>query len=386
MIPYSRQTVTAEDIDAVVEVLQSDFLTQGPVLRRFEESVAYYCQARHAVATSSATAALHVACLSLEIGKGDLVWVSAISFVASANCARYVGAQVDFVDINATNGLIDIAELEKKLLLAKAKNRLPRALVVVHLAGQSCAMEEISALCSRYKVSIIEDASHAFGASYRGHPVGSCIYSDVAIFSFHPVKPITSGEGGVVCCNNAELVRKMRLFASHGIERDEERFNSSALGEWYYEQQLLGYNYRLSDIHAALGLSQMNDLDEAVSQRNSIAKQYDALFYGTAVKPLTQGDSVLSSYHLYIVTFPSKEIRNHAFTSLREQGFGVNLHYMPIAIQPYYQSQGARIEDIPNAILYSEIALSLPLYRSMDRSVPEQVAAICLNCLDGDNM
>ncbi|ARU57175.1 UDP-4-keto-6-deoxy-N-acetylglucosamine 4-aminotransferase [Oleiphilus messinensis] len=375
-IPYSRHDVSEKDIDEVVAVLKSDFLTQGPVVSKFESQLAAYCNAKHAVATCNATAALHAACLAIEVKPEDRVWVAAVSFVASANCARYCGATVEFIDIDANTGLISIDNLSERLSLAKRHNCLPKALVVVHIAGQSCPMKEIYNLCKPLGVMLIEDASHALGGRYDGNRVGSCDYSDMCVFSFHPVKPITSGEGGMLVTNDEHIARRARLFISHGIERDPDRMVARSMPKWYYEQQALGYNYRLSDIHAALGASQLTRLDGFIKQRAELAHLYDELFADGAAQPLQRLDASDSAHHLYIIRLPDENQRDTVFDRLRASGYWVNLHYYPIPLQPYYQNLGAEVDDYPRARDYAQTALSLPLFHSMDQGNLYQVVDI----------
>ena len=372
MIPYSRQNVNEEDIEAVVKVLRSDYLTQGTVVTEFENAVASYCQAKYGVSTSSATAALHVGCLSLNVTEYDVVWVSVISFVASANCARYCGAEVDFVDVDSKTGLISSAALKEKLQTA---TKLPKVLIVVHIAGQSCDMKAISNLCKKYDVKIIEDASHALGGCYENEPVGSCRYSDLSVFSFHPVKSVTSGEGGVLTTNNAELAERARLFACHGIKRDESLLINPKAGEWYYEQQVLGFNYRLSDIHAALGLSQLKRLDLMIAERSTLASTYQKALKGLPIVCLEVHAYSKSAWHLFIIKV-EPTLRTSLFSFLRQNGFGVNLHYMPIPSQPYYEELGSKASDFPEAIAYSNSAISLPLFYGMNIEVIDQVVFI----------
>ncbi|PID42432.1 MAG: UDP-4-amino-4,6-dideoxy-N-acetyl-beta-L-altrosamine transaminase [Proteobacteria bacterium] len=390
MIPYSRQTVTREDIDAVVRVLQSDFLTQGPAVPKFEKSVQDYCGADFAVATCNATAALHCACLALGVGEGDTVWVSAISFVASANCARYCGAHIQFVDINPRTGNLSPDVLEQELKQAARQGRIPRVLIVVHLAGQSCDMQAISLLCRRYGVAIIEDACHALGGRYQGLPIGGCQFGDIAVFSFHPVKPVTTGEGGMLVTNNRNLADKARLYASHGITKEPNRWqNRSKAREnpgWYYEQQVLGFNYRMSDIHAALGYSQLKRLDKQVQSRHELARYYDGRFasgncFSTKnCVPLDRLEQCDSSFHLYVVRFDSEKARNRVFDELRKAGYGVNLHYIPIPEQPYYQrmntEMNAGTRPCPGAKQYSDTALSLPLFQGMAEHHQDRVVRL----------
>lgn len=383
MIPYSRQSITEEDIDAVVQVLRSDFLTQGPVVGQFEQAVAAQCEVDYAVAVASGTAALHVACLALGVTAGDLVLVAATSFVASANCAKYCGADVDFVDIDIDSGLLSSSCLEQCLARHKALGRVPKALIVVHMAGQSCDMRAISAQCQDQGIALLEDASHALGGTYTERPIGSCQYSDISVLSFHPIKPVAAGEGGMLLSNNAELAGRARLFANHGITRDPELLQNKDVGKngagWYYEQQQLGYNYRLSDIHAALGLSQLKKLQQGVAARTLIADRYSELFAQSEIKPLLRNRNCESAWHLFIVQFSTSAIRDKVFDRLRNAGFGVNLHYLPIPGHPYYQQQGFLLDDFPAAKEFAQRSLSLPIFASMPMTVAEQVAELCLS-------
>ena len=383
MIPYGRQRVSDEDIDAVVEVLRSDFLTQGPAVELFERSVASHCHVEHAVAVCNGTAALHVACMALDISAGDIVLVAATSFIASANCARFCGAQVDFVDVDPDSGLLCLQSLAEQLERYEQTGRCPKALVVVHLAGQSCDMAQVHALCNPKGIFIIEDACHALGGSYRGEPVGSCRYSDVAVFSFHPVKPVTTGEGGMLVTNNSELAKQARMLACHGINRNCDEHHRHDVGSWYYEQQQLGYNYRLSDIHAALGISQLRRLEQSVAIRQQQADNYRQLFDGTSVKPLQRQQHVQSAWHLYVVQLVDESVRNKVFNHLRKAGYGVNLHYLPIPGHPYYMSLGFDPANYPGAGRYAQISLSLPLFIGLTQDVMAAVADICLkdSCL-----
>lgn len=378
MIPYSRQQIEQSDIEAVVAVLKSDFLTQGQTVPRFEHAVAGYCDVAHAVATCNATAALHLACLALDVDENVIVWIAATSFVASANCARYCGAKVDFVDCDPESGLISLEALTKKLKTANSRDALPKVLIVVHLGGQSCDMQAIHELCKPYGIDIIEDACHALGGKYQGRPVGISHYSACTIFSFHPVKPITTAEGGMLLTSRKELADKARLIANHGIERERTRLLNSDRGAWYYEQQVLGYNYRLSDVHAALGLSQMSRLDDMCEQRAALARRYDELFSGTKVKPVTKQHASVSAWHLYPVLFPGKEQRNNAFTALRAHDFAVNIHYEPIPAQPYYQQLGFSMAEFPGARSYADRTLSLPLHAFVDRDMQSKIVDLCL--------
>lgn len=367
MIPYGRQSITDEDIDAVVAVLKSDYLTQGEAVPAFEQGLADYCRVPHVIACNNGTTALHLACAALELGAEDWAWVSAISFVASANCARYCGAQVDFVDVDPETGNLSVAALREKLRAVQGTSRLPRVLVAVHLAGQPCDLSEIGALCRQYGIHLIEDACHALGASYQDVPIGNCAHSDMTVFSFHPVKPITTGEGGAVTTRDAALAAKLRLYRSHGITRDAEQLDSPSPGGWYYEQQVLGFNYRLTDIQAALGLSQLGRLSHFIDRRQQLAARYDELLTELPLQPLRQDNDRSSGYHLYVIRVAD---RDQVFARLREAGIGVNVHYMPIPAQPYYRSLGQDPADYPGAQAYYRQAISLPLFPSL--SLAEQ--------------
>lgn len=372
MIPYGRQNISEDDIKAVVEVLRSDFITQGPVVPEFEKAVATYCGARHAVAVSSATSALHIACLALGVGSGDLVWTSPVTFVASANCARYCGADVDFVDIDPRTYNLSVAHLAEKLEQAKRSGRLPKVVIPVHLSGQSCEMEAIHALSIQYGFRIIEDASHAIGGSYKGAKVGSCRYSDITVFSFHPVKIITTGEGGMAVTNDPELVKHMARLRSHGITRYPSEMTRPPDGSWYYQQIELGFNYRMTDIQAALGVSQMRRLDEFVTQRHVIAQRYEELLKDTPVTRPWQHPDSYSGLHLYIIRLPASAMKTshrEVFERMRAEGIGVNLHYIPVYRQPYYERMGFKPEDFPQAERYYAEAITLPIYPGL---TPEQ--------------
>ena len=377
MIPYGRQDITQADIDAVEAVLKSDFLTQGPMVPKFEQAVANHCGASHALAVNSATSALHIACLALGLGPGDWLWTSPITFVASANCGLYCGAQIDFVDIDARTYNMCPQALARKLEQAESEGRLPKVLVPVHLCGQPCDMKSIHALGQRYGFKILEDASHAIGGKYKGEPVGNCRYSDITVFSFHPVKIITTAEGGMALTNSADLANKMALFRSHGITRDQGQMTHETDGPWYYQQIELGYNYRMTELQAALGVSQMDRLESYVTRRHDLASRYDALL---AALPITTPWQHLDSYsglHLYVIRLQLHQVKHshqQVFESLREQGVGVNLHYIPVHTHPYYQAMGFKPGDFPEAQRYYSEAISLPLFPTMTESDQNEVA------------
>jgi len=363
-IPYGRQTITEADIGAVVEVLRSPFLTQGPTVPSFEQAVAAKVGARHGVAVNSATSALHIACLALGLGPGDHLWTSPITFVASANCGRYCGATVDFVDIEPATGLMSVAALQTKLEQAERTGSLPKVLVPVHLTGSSCDMAAIGSLAQRYGFVVLEDASHAIGGLYRGEPVGNCRYSAITVFSFHPVKIITTGEGGLATTNDRLLAQRMAELRSHGIVREAERFEQPAAGPWVYEQQQLGFNYRITDIQAALGLSQLQRLDEIVAERNRQLQRYRELLAGLPLQLLEVPENVLSSVHLAVIRLQQTTVEQHrqVFERLRAAGIGVQLHYSPVHLQPYYRAMGLAEGQFPEAESYASSAISLPLF------------------------
>lgn len=382
MIPYGRQEITEADIEAVVGVLRSDYLTQGPVVPRFEQAVADYCGARHALTVNSATSALHIACLALGLGPGDWLWTSPITFVASANCALYCGARVDFVDIDPRTYNLCPEALERKLVQAQKEGALPKIVVPVHLCGQPCDMAAIHSLARRFGFRVIEDASHAIGGKYRGEPIGNGRYSDITVFSFHPVKIITTAEGGMALTNDAELAARMSLLRSHGITRDPAQMTHEADGPWYYQQIALGYNYRMTELQAALGLSQLDRLDDYVARRHALAQRYDQLLADLPVTIPWQAPDGYSGLHLYVVRInPEQTGRRHReiFEALRERGIGVNLHYIPVHTQPHYRQFGFSIGDFPEAERYYTEAISLPMYPALaeeqQRAVVEAMAA-----------
>jgi UDP-4-amino-4,6-dideoxy-N-acetyl-beta-L-altrosamine transaminase len=378
LTPYGRQSISDADIAAVVEVLKSDFLTQGPVVPAFEEAVAAICEARYGVATNSATSALHLACLALGVGPGDRVWTSPLTFVASSNAALYCGAEVDFVDVDERTYNMCPKRLDEMLRQAAEAGRLPKVIIPVHLAGQPCDMAAIHAAAKRHGVRIIEDASHAIGGGYRSGPVGNCEFSDITVFSFHPVKIVTTGEGGMAMTNDAELAELMRLDRSHGITRDPAQLQHDDAGPWYYEQQRLGFNYRLTDICAALGLSQLTRIEEFIARRRAIAAAYDAAFADLAVTTPWQHPDTESAWHLYVIRIDRRRAaRGHRaiFDALRAAGIGVNLHYIPVYRQPYYQQLGFGQGRCPNAEAYYAEAISLPMYATLSDQEQEFVIA-----------
>jgi UDP-4-amino-4,6-dideoxy-N-acetyl-beta-L-altrosamine transaminase len=384
MIPYGRQHVTQADIDAVVAVLGSDFLTQGPAVPRFEAAVAERVGAQYAVAVNSATSALHLACLAMGLGPDDLLWTVPNTFVASANCGRYCGANVDFVDIDPVTWNMSVESLRTKLIAARKKGKLPKVVVPVLFAGQPTEQEEIWQLAKEYGFRVLEDASHAIGATRCGVRVGSCRWSDITVFSFHPVKIITSGEGGMALTNDPELARCMRLLRSHGITRDKRLFRSSDPAAWHYEQHALGFNYRMTDIQAALGASQLGRLDEYVERRNALARAYDAALHGLPLQlPAVQAEN-RSAFHLYVIRLKLGSIRKthrQVFDLMRGRGIGVNLHYSPVHLQPYYRDLGFAQGQQPQAEAYGESAMTLPLYPTLTDHEQRQVVSTLAGAL-----
>ncbi len=376
MIPYGRQNISEADIQAVVDVLKSDFITQGPAIERFEQAVAGYCGTKYAVTVSSATAALHIACLAAGLQTGDTLWTSPVTFVASANCGRYCGADVDFVDIDPKTYNLSVSELERRLKTAKTSGRLPRVVVPVHLAGQSCEMAAIKTLSEKYGFTVIEDASHAIGGGYQGAKVGSCAYSDMAVFSFHPVKIITTGEGGMILTNREDLYQKLIRLRTHGITRDSALMTHEPDGPWYYQQIALGFNYRMTDLQAALGYSQLQRLDEFVIRRHKLANHYNEKLAGLPLTLPWQHPDAYSAFHLYIVRLQLDKIglsHREVFEQLREAGIGVNLHYIPVHLQPYYQALGFRPGGFPQAEQYYREAISLPMYYDLTEANQDRV-------------
>lgn len=375
-IPYGRQNISEEDIEAVVAVLRSDYLTQGPVVPQFEAAVANYCGAKHALAVNSATSALHIACLALGVGPGDIVWTTPISFVASANCALYCDAEVDFVDIDGGTYNMSVRALEEKLVKAEMCGRLPKVVIPVHLCGQSCDMAGINALSKKYGFRIIEDASHAIGGKYKGQPVGNCAYSDITVFSFHPVKIITTGEGGMAITNDNELAARMARLRSHGITRDVHLMENEPDGSWYYEQLDLGYNFRMTDMQAALGVSQFGKLDAFVAQRHRLASHYDSMFANLPVTRPFHAEDTYSAYHLYVVRMKLDKSTSHreTFEHMKASGIGVNLHYIPIYRHPHYAKTGRyNLNDFPEAEKYYSEAITIPLFPGLTEPQQDEV-------------
>ena len=368
MIPYGKQNINQADIDSVVNVLQSEFLTQGPQVPLFEKTVSEYCGVKYGVAVNSATSALHIACLALGLGEGDYFWTSPNTFVASANCGLYCGAKVDFVDIDSKTYNLSTKELEKKLIQAKQDNKLPKIVIPVHFAGQSCDMKKIHSLGKEYGFKIIEDASHAIGGKYLDQSIGCCQYSDITVFSFHPVKIITTAEGGLATTNNKELSEHMQLFRSHGVTRDPKLMIKKAEGGWHYQQVELGFNYRMTELQAALGVSQMKRLDEFVALRHQRQKRYDELLKNLPVVVPYQDMDSYSALHLYPIQIKTDKVKNtrkEIFEALRKNDIGVNVHYIPVHTQPYYENIGFKKGCYPNAEAYYDSAISIPLFSQM---------------------
>ncbi len=376
MIPYGKQDITQADINAVVDVLKSDFLTQGPQVPAFERALMDATGAHYALAVNSATSALHIACLALGLGEGDSLWTTPITFVASANCGLYCGAKIDFVDIDPTTYNLCPKALEQKLIVAKKLGTLPKVLVSVHLCGQPCDMRAIHALSIEYGFKIIEDASHAIGGSYLEQPIGSCEYSDITVFSFHPVKIVTTAEGGAALTNSKALADKMALYRSHGITRDEALMENTSHGGWYYEQIDLGFNYRMTELQAALGVSQMSRLSEFVSARHKLAERYNEKLASLPIVLPYQLPDTYSGLHLFVIRLNLEKIsktHKQVFDELRENGIGVNLHYIPVHLQPYYQKMGFKQGDFPHAEAYYANAISIPMFHGMTFEQQDEV-------------
>ena len=376
MIPYGRQDITQSDIDAVAAVLRSDFLTQGPAVPRFEQSVISHCLAKHALGVNSATSALHIACLALDLGPGDWLWTTPNTFVASANCGLYCGAQVDFVDIDPRTYNLCPKALEHKLIAAEKASCLPKIVVPVHLCGQPCDMQAIHALALRFGFKVIEDASHAIGGKYLGEPIGNCRFSDITVFSFHPVKIITTAEGGMALTNDDKLAERLGLLRSHGITRDPALMTHGMDGPWYYQQVALGYNYRMTDLQGALGASQMNRLEHYVARRHEIARRYDELLKDLPVTTPWQHPDGYSGLHLYVIRLQLDKITQthlQVFEALRAKNIIVNLHYIPVHTQPYYQQLGFRVGQFPEAERYYAEAISIPMYPVMTDAQQDEV-------------
>ncbi|CDT94401.1 UDP-4-amino-4,6-dideoxy-N-acetyl-beta-L-altrosamine transaminase [Vibrio coralliirubri] len=379
VIPYGKQDINQQDIDSVLDVLKSDFLTQGPQVPAFESALIEHTGSSYALAVNSATSALHIACLALGLGQGDWLWTSPVTFVASANCGLYCGAQVDFVDIDPKTYNMCPKRLEDKLIKAKAEGRLPKVVVPVHLCGQPCDMAAISKLAKEYGFKLIEDASHAIGGRYQDQPVGNCEYSDITVFSFHPVKIVTTAEGGAALTNSKELADKMALLRSHGITRDPELIQGEFHGGWYYQQIALGFNYRMTELQAALGVSQMQRLDDFVSARHVLSKRYNEILSTLPIVLPHQLEDTYSGLHLFVIRLKVDEIsltHKQVFDALRENGIGVNLHYIPVHTQPYYQSMGFSEGDYPESESYYREAISLPMFHTMTIEQQDQVKVV----------
>ena len=377
MIPYGRQKISNQDVEAVVAVLRSDFLTQGPKVPEFEAALCKLTGAKHAVAMNSATSALHAACLALGLGPGDRLWTTPITFVASANCGIYCGATVDFVDIDTETFNLCTTSLEQKLIAAAKNNTLPKILIPVHFGGNPCNMTKIKQLSLTYGFRIIEDASHAIGAQHHRSKIGSGAYSDITIFSFHPVKIITSGEGGAALTNDHEIAGKLEALRSHGISRDPAVFKNDINEPWYYEQSTLGFNFRMNDIEAALGLSQLDSLESFSFRRRQIAKTYQERLAHLPVAEQLVCEQDESGWHLYVIRLLhlDSQQRNTLFRSMRTAGIGVNLHYIPVHLQPFYQDQGFKLGDLPRAESYFNQCITLPLHPSLLETEIEAIAS-----------
>ncbi|HBH7894975.1 TPA: UDP-4-amino-4,6-dideoxy-N-acetyl-beta-L-altrosamine transaminase [Vibrio vulnificus] len=386
VIPYGKQDINQQDIDSVADVLKSDFLTQGPQVPAFEQALIEHTGASYALAVNSATSALHIACLALGLGEGDWLWTSPITFVASANCGLYCGAKVDFVDIDPSTYNMCPRRLEEKLIKAKAEGKLPKVVVPVHLCGQPCDMAAIAKLAKVYNFKVIEDASHAIGGKYQGLPIGNCEYSDITVFSFHPVKIVTTAEGGAVMTNQKALSDKMTLLRSHGITRDPEQMEGESHGGWYYQQIDLGFNYRMTELQAALGVSQMQRLDDFVAARHHLANRYNRLLQSLPVVLPYQLENTYSGLHLYVIRLQLDKLsltHKEVFDALRGKGIGVNLHYIPVHTQPYYEKMGFSEGDFPESERYYREAISLPMFHSMTEEQQDTVVQVLTEILQG---
>ncbi|CAK2707700.1 Spore coat protein [Vibrio crassostreae] len=386
MIPYGKQDISQQDIDNVVDVLKSDFLTQGPQVPAFEKALTEHTGAQYALAVNSATSALHIACLALGLGEGDWLWTTPVTFVASANCGLYCGAKVDFVDINSATYNMCPKKLEQKLITAKATGTLPKVVVPVHLCGQPCDMESIAKLAKEYGFKVIEDASHAIGGQYHEQPIGNCKYSDITVFSFHPVKIVTTAEGGAALTNQKELADKMALLRSHGITRDPEMMTEASHGGWYYQQVDLGFNYRMTELQAALGVTQMQRLDEFVAARHMLSKRYNQMLSELPLVLPYQLENTYSGLHLFVIRLKLDEIsltHKQVFDALRENGIGVNLHYIPVHTQPYYQAMGYSEGNFPESERYYQEAISLPMFHGMTEEQQNTVVRVVTEILTG---
>ncbi len=378
-IPYGKQSINKADVEAVIKVLQSDWLTQGPAIEKFEQTVASYCGTQYAVAVSNATAALHLACLAAGLGEGDSLWTSPNTFVASANCGLYCGAKIDFIDIDASTYNMSIHALSQKLQEADKEKKLPNVIIPVHFAGQSCEMEKIKKLADAYNITIIEDASHAIGGMYKGKKIGSCTFSDMTVFSFHPVKIITSGEGGMILTNRQELYEKLVCLRTHGITRNPEFMQQESPGAWYYEQVDLGFNYRMTDIQAALGNSQMLRIDEFIARRHYLADRYNCLLQALPIQLPRQQMDTYSAWHLYVIRLRLSEInktRREVFVEMRQVGINVNVHYIPVHTQPYYVKLGFKCGDYPESERYYQETITLPLYYDLTEQEQDYVIKV----------
>ncbi len=386
MIPYGKQDISQQDIDSVVDVLKSDFLTQGPQVPAFEKALTEHTGAQYALAVNSATSALHIACLALGLGEGDWLWTTPVTFVASANCGLYCGAKVDFVDIDSATYNMCPKKLEQKLITAKAIGTLPKVVVPVHLCGQPCDMESIAKLAKEYGFKVIEDASHAIGGQYHEQPIGNCKYSDITVFSFHPVKIVTTAEGGAALTNQKELADKMALLRSHGITRDPEMMTEASHGGWYYQQVDLGFNYRMTELQAALGVTQMQRLDEFVAARHVLSKRYNQMLSELPLVLPYQLENTYSGLHLFVIRLKLDEIsltHKQVFDALRENGIGVNLHYIPVHTQPYYQAMGFTEGEFPESERYYQEAISLPMFHGMTEEQQNTVVRVVTEILTG---